>query len=343
MIHIIAFSSKGCELALKISEGLEEENIVFSKTTGNSEGTIPVDMPLSRWARSSFLEANGIIFVGATGIAVRAIAPHVKNKAKDPAVVCIDELGKFSISLLSGHLGGANNLARKVSTITGAVPVISTATDLNKKFSVDTFASTKNMVISDMVIAKEISAAVLENKKIGFKSDYPYSGKLPENLTESQEEYGIYVTSSNKSVFEKTLRLIPKNLILGIGCRRDTSKDTIDSVVRKVLSDNDISIEGVRLIASIDLKSDEKGILEFSDSLDVPFVFFPAKKLNTLRGTFSKSDFVLKTTGVDCVSERAAMLPSAKGELIIRKTGLDGVTVAVVRESYRFNFGVEPI
>ena len=112
MIHIIAFSSKGCELALKISEGLEEENIVFSKTTGNSEGTIPVDMPLSRWARSSFLEANGIIFVGATGIAVRAIAPHVKNKAKDPAVVCIDELGKFSISLLSGHLGGANKIGR---------------------------------------------------------------------------------------------------------------------------------------------------------------------------------------------------------------------------------------
>ncbi len=342
MIHIVAFSSKGCELALKISEGLDTENKVFSKTSGNSEGTVHIDVPISHWAGESFKETEGIVFVGATGIAVRAIAPHVKNKAKDPAIVCIDELGKYCISLLSGHLGGANDLTLKISEITGAEPVISTATDLNKKFSVDVFASSRNMAIGSMNLAKEISAAVLENKNIGFKSDYPYSGNLPENFTESEKNLGIHVTSSNKSIFKKTLRLIPKNLILGIGCRRDTPEDTVNRVVRKVLSDNDISIEGVRLIASIDLKSDEKGLLEFSEKLGVPSVFYTAEELNTLRGDFSKSDFVLKTIGVDCVSERAAMFPSAEGKVIVPKTGLDGVTVAVVKEPFEFNFGVEP-
>lgn len=341
MIHIVAFSSKGCGLALKISERLDVKNRVFSKTSGNSEGTIPVEGPIRDWTGESFKEADGIVFVGATGIAVRAIAPHIRSKTEDPAIVCIDELGKYSISLLSGHLGGANDLALKISEITGAEPVISTATDLNRKFAVDSFASSENMAISDMVLAREVSVGILENKKIGFRSDYPYSGELPENITESDEELGIYVTSSNNSVFKRTLRLVPGNLVLGIGCRRGTPKETIGKVVRKVLEENNVSILGVRLVASINLKSDEKGLLEFSEELKVPSVFFTADELNTLRGTFSRSDFVLKTTGVDCVSERAAVFPSENGELIISKTGIDGVTVAVVREPFEFNFGVE--
>ena len=341
MIHIVAFSSKGCELALRISEGLNVENKVFSKTSGNSEGTIPIEVPIRDWASASFKEADGIVFVGAAGIAVRTIAPHIESKTEDPAIVSIDELGRYSVSLLSGHLGGANDLALKISEITGAEPVISTATDLNRKFAVDTFASSMNLAISDMVLAKEVSAGILDSKNIGFRSDYPYSGELPENLTESDGELGIHVTSSDRSIFRKTLRLVPRNLVLGIGCRRNTPKETIDRVVRTVLSENDVSVLGVRLVASIDLKSDEKGLLEFSKELGVPSVFFTAEELNTLEGTFSKSDFVLETTGVGCVSERAAMFPSGNGELIIRKTGIDGVTVAVVKEPYEFNFGVE--
>lgn len=109
MIHIVAFSSKGCELALKISDNLGIENKVFSKTSVSTEGAEQILVPISQWAGESFKEADSIIFVGATGIAVRAIAPHVKDKTTDPAIVCIDELGKNSISLLSGHLGGAND------------------------------------------------------------------------------------------------------------------------------------------------------------------------------------------------------------------------------------------
>lgn len=341
MIHIVAFSSKGCELALKISEGLDIENRVFSKTSGNSEGTVRIDASLSEWAGESFKRAKGIIFVGATGIAVRAIAPYIKSKTEDPAVICVDELGNYSISLLSGHLGGANNLAYKVSKVIGAKPVISTATDLNEKFSVDSFAKSQNMAIGDMALAKEVSASVLEDKDVGFKSDYPYEGNLPNGLVESDEVLGIHVTSSEQSIFEKTLRLIPRNHVLGIGCKRNTPKKVIFDAVRKVLKDNDISLEGVKLIASIDLKKDEAGLLEFSKEIGVPSVFFTPYELNTLEGEFSLSEFVLNVTGVDCVSERSAIIASDNGKMIVKKTGLNGVTVAVVREPFEFKFGGE--
>ena len=343
MIHIVAFSLKGSELALKISKNLGMENRVFSKTSAVAEGTEQIRVPITEWAEKSFKEADGIIFVGATGIAVRTIAPYVKDKTTDPAVVCIDELGRNSISLLSGHIGGANDLAYTVSEITGANPVISTATDLNKKFSVDSFAVSRNMAISNMKLAKDVSAAVLHNERIGFKSDYPYTGNIPAGLVESEEpELGIYITSGNSSAFRKTLRLIPKNHVLEIGCRRNTPKEKIDNAVRKTLSENNISIKSIRMIASIDLKSDEVGLLEFSDELKVPIVFFTSDELNALQnGDFTVSEFVRKTTGVDCVCERSAVLASTDGKIVIRKIGLDGVTVAVAREPFEFNFGDE--
>lgn len=343
MIYIVAFSTKGCSTALKISEGLGKKCRVFSKTTGDSTGTEKITRSLSDWTGVAFRETDNIVFVGATGIAVRAIASHIKNKAKDPAVVCVDELGKYSISLLSGHIGGANILAEQIASTIGAETIITTATDINKKFSVDSFAVSRNMAIGSMILAKDVSAAVLDDKFIGFKSDHPIKGNVPEELTMADAgELGIYITSSSIEPFTKTLKLFPKNHILGIGCRRDTTKADIDKLVTSTLISSDVSIKSVRLIASIDLKNKEEGLLKFAEENGIPTTFFSSEELNSLPDIgYSRSDFVIKITGVDCVSERSAMAASIKGELIVKKVSENGVTVALVEEPFEVCFGDE--
>lgn len=343
MIYIVAFSTKGCSTALNIAEELDQECRVFSKTTGNNTGTEKIISSLSDWTGNAFREAESIVFVGATGIAIRAIASHLKNKAKDPAIVCVDELGRYSISLLSGHIGGANILTEQIALAIGAEPIITTATDINKKFSVDSFATLRNMAIGSMALAKDVSAAVLDGKFVGLKSDYPVKGNVPKELTKADEgELGIYITSNSIEPFKKTLKLFPKNHILGIGCRKDTPKADIDKLVKSVLNVSDVSIKSVRLITSIDLKKKEKGLLEFADDNSIPTTFFSSEDLNALPNIgYSKSEFVVKITGVDCVSERSAMAASIGGELIVKKVSGNGVTVALVREPFELCFGDE--
>lgn len=344
MIYIAAFSSRGCSTASEISRKLDGKDVrLFSKTTGSSDCR-NIDVPISEWAGNAFREAEGIIFVGAAGIAVRAIAPHIKNKTTDPAVVCVDELGRYSIPLLSGHIGGANDLAYRVASAIGAEPVITTATDINNKFSVDSFAASRGMAISDMGIAKDVSAALLDGRYVGLKSDYPICGSAPYGITLSDHgDLGVYITSGlEKKPFLRTLRLFPRNHILGIGCRRGTGKEDIAKSVMSALDSADISMKSVKLLASIDLKENEEGLVRFAEEHGIDTRFFSSADLNRLPDIgYSKSDFVIGVTGVDCVCERAAVAASTDGELIINKTSDNGVTVAVVRERFLTDFGDE--
>ncbi|HKM09507.1 MAG TPA: cobalt-precorrin 5A hydrolase [Candidatus Methanomethylophilaceae archaeon] len=343
MMFIVSFSAKGCELAFKIAEGLQEECRIFSKTSSDSCSAERIDESISDWTGKAFKEAEGIIFVGATGIAVRSIALHLRGKTVDPAVVCVDENGRYSISLISGHIGGANRLAERVASVIGSEVVITTATDINKKFSVDLFAKSNNMYIGDMVLAKEVSAAILDGKPVGFKSEYPLIGELPQCLTLIDNgELGIHITNGNESLFRRTLRLYPRNHVLGIGCRKDISKNTIEKSVMSALDLYGISIRSVNTIASIDIKSNEGGLLEFAEDNGIPVIFFSSEELNALPdGGFSSSEFVKETTGVDCVCERSAIAASTNGELIVNKVSDNGVTVAVVREPFEIHFGDE--
>lgn len=148
----------------------------------------PIDSSLRDWTGRRFAESDAIIFIGACGIAVRSIAPFVSSKKTDPAVVVIDEQGKFAISLLSGHIGGANELTEEISNLLHATPVITTATDINNKFAVDVFAKTNGCYISDMTMAKEISAALVNGNSVGFASDFPWVGEIPKELQLLDEE-----------------------------------------------------------------------------------------------------------------------------------------------------------
>ena len=304
-----------------------------------------VTEPMHEWSGKRFADSDVITFVGAAGIAVRGIAPHVRDKRHDPAVIVLDEQGKFCISLLSGHIGGANDMVRRLSGKLGSVPVITTATDVNDLFAVDEYAARNGMTISSMTYAKEVSASLLSGDPVGFYTAFQVKGELPEGIywadkldkaradrTGHRDEgtpLGFYISPSFARVdFDHTLWLIPRCLVIGIGCRRGTPVSKIEKLVNHVLWENSLFPEAIAAVASIDLKKDEPGLIEFSRRLEVPFHTFAAEELQALQGSFTPSEFVEKTTGTDNVCERSAVCDGG-GQLIIRKTGEDGVTCAV--------------
>lgn len=307
-----------------------------------------------------FAQADAILFFCAAGIAVRCIAPYIRHKSKDPAVLVLDETGKFCISLLSGHWGGGNELTERVSCLLGAIPVITTATDREGKFAVDVFAVKNDLVLTDWKTAKELSAAVLEGKTLGLVSELSVNGRLPGEIRQvqlgapeqrqtgevkqrqlveaqpglpaeaAQRSQGILISVKKREnpPFPITLQLIPKIVVVGIGCRRGTSSERLEKAVKSCLAENGILPEAVWKAASIDLKAEEEGILALCEKWGLPFETFPAEVLKRQTGDFSASAFVEQTTGVDNVCERSAVAAAA-GKLICKKQVYDGVTVAL--------------
>ena len=294
----------------------------------------PITKPFREFYGELFQAHSALIFVG---IAVREIAPHVRSKATDPAVISLDELGKFVIPILSGHIGGANALAARLADALGATPVITTATDINHRFSVDTWATCHGCAISSLSAAKQISAAVLEGD-VPLCADFPLPEALPTGLTPGQSgTLGIFLGYHKCRPFDTTLRLTPKVLHLGIGCRRGTQKEQIAQAVQEALAQENLDIHAVACAASIDLKADEQGLLDYCAQQRIPVSFYSAEVLRAIPGQFSGSEFVASVTGVDCVCERAALVGAQ--QLIVKKYARDGVTVAVALENWEVHFG----
>lgn len=336
-IWFLSSSAKGCKLALKIRDALSDEKChLYCKTRAEHEGSEQIEISHKEWGGLAFKSADAIIFVGAMGIAVRTIAPYVKSKVTDPAVVVVDEMGLFSIPLLSGHIGGGNRLAQRIAKAIGAVPVITTATDINGKISIDSFATNRNMHIGSMKIAKFVSSAILDNKPVSLFSEFRIEGRIPDGMIISDSgDIGVCVTyRTDRKPYKETLVLTPKCLVMGIGCREGVPKERIMYEINGILRSNSLSKKSIRSLASINMKKDEKGLLEAAEDLGVPAVFFSAEELNSTEGEFSRSTFVESVTGVDCVCERAAVAASHKGKLILRKTSNDGVTVALALDEY---------
>ena len=341
-IAIASFTRNGCVWNQKLCAGLKNHSCEgYALEKYGKETVIPAIAPsLAIWTERMFTNVDAMIFIGACGIAVRSIAPYVKSKKTDPAVLCMDEQGKFVISLLSGHIGGANGLTEEVAAVTGAVPVITTATDVNHKFAVDVFAVKNHCEICEMELAKEASALLVDGKKIGFCSRFSVDGAIPEELvTEKAEklQMGICITASEQdSPYERTLHLIPKMITIGIGCKKNTPPEWIEERVLTVLAKAGISEKAVRQVASIDLKAQEPGILRLAEKYDWQYCTFSAEELKKAKGTFTSSAFVKKITGIDNVCERSAVL--AGGRLIRKKEAVDGVTVALSAADWRAVF-----
>ena len=342
-ISIIAFTDNGMEIAAKLKESLE--GVEFSRCAKGG---------LSQWTEEHFSTSDALVFVGAIGIAIRAISPYVQSKVNDPAVVVVDELGQFSIPVLSGHIGGANELAIQIADILNAIPVVTTATDINDVFAIDTWAKGQGLRILNPECIKLVSSKLLRGESVYVKSDYPIKGDLPQNIILNVSDNGLINDLSNDSdnglsngsddyfdviishkhfkenddIYKNSLFLVPQIITVGIGCRKDKEFEIIENSILKILEKENINILSLNSIASIDKKANEKGIIEFAEKYDLPFNTYSAEELNSLVGEFTKSDFVKSVVEVDNVCERSAVMES-EGKLIRRKDANDGVTVAL--------------
>ena len=325
-LAVIAFTARGGALAQRLAETFGGR--AFGLGKGKIPGLEEADS-LSRWTAERWQDSGGLIFVGACGIAVRAIAPYIKDKFTDPAVVTVDEKGQFVVPLLSGHVGGANELALRVARVTGGQAAISTATDVNGLFAVDVWAKERQLAITDRVLAKEVSSALLAGEPVGFESDFGHP--TPEGLS-AEGKLGVWVTArTGPGPFAKTLRLVPRCLTVGVGCRRGTSEAAITQAVEAALAGWDR--RAVSCVATIDLKANEPGLLAFCEKAGWPLVIYTARELAEEQGNFTPSPFVQSVTGVDNVCERAAVRAADHGICVKPKYGAHGVTTAVAERS----------
>ena len=340
---LIAFSARGEALAEKIARGLSQGGWDCRVEAARKGSSRRIPGTLSDWTRAAFSSAQALVFVGAAGIAVRSVAPCLRGKDRDPAVVVVDDEGKFAVSLLSGHLGGANRLARRIAEIVGAVPVITTATDSAGLFSVDEWAKGQNLAIHTLKEAKAVSAELLDGRSVGFQSDFPVLGPLPRGLQYAESgPVGVCVSLRESRRFDTTLLLVPRIAVLGIGCRRGIAAGDIAAAVRGALARSGISPCCVAGVCSVSLKRDEPGLAEFCRSRGLSLRFFSPEELGRVPGEFSGSPFVRRVTGVDNVCERSAVMGSG-GRLIFRKQTENGVTVAAAAPEYHVVFdGEEP-
>lgn len=322
-----------------------------------------------------FEQVDAIVFVTASGIAVRSVAEHLTHKSKDPAIVCMDECGKHVISLVSGHAGGANAFTQMLADVMWATPVITTATDVEGRFSVDDYARKHNLVVTDWAKAKAISAEVLAtgakpvwvDEAAGSQEEEKNACEICkvqkstgidgcENKVDGCENeidvqklqigsHQVVITPQDVSVDAQTLQLIPRCIVAGVGCKKGTSVDKIEHAVQDAFAKAGLRMEALCVVASIDLKKNEVGLLEFCETRKVPFKTYAAEELRAVPGIYSASEFVSGVTGVDNVCERSAVKYASEhaanqgepllgkqakhGELLLRKQAHGGVTVAL--------------
>lgn len=300
---------------------------------------------LSRFAQQAMVDCDLIVFVGAAGIAVRAVAPYLMGKAFDPAVLVIDEAGRFVIPILSGHLGGANALAERLADGLGATAVITTATDSRAAFAVDTWAAAHDCAVVDPEHIKHVSGALLRGEPVGLRSAFPVDGRLPTQVTlDGTPDSGFVIGFDTETApFAHTLHLVPRIVFLGIGCRKGTDEKTIEAAAQAALDSAGVPWYAVRGVASIDVKQKEPGLLHFCETHGLPLTVFSAETLQHVSGDFTPSDFVARTVGVDNVCERAAVCAASAGRLLCRKTARDGVTIALAQQNWCVCFEEEQL
>ena len=352
MVRVIYFTDRAADLATQITE--------YTDLVDGREGGVEAAL------KEAFDKKIDLAFIGAAGIAVRLIAPYLRDKTTDPAVICMDEAGRFVISLLSGHLGGANDLAKRVAVQIGATPVITTATDLEHTFAVDIFAKKNGLGILNPSAIKTVSSKVLKGELIPVKSadqTLIYQEECRNFLRPVKEDErpvinvvdGGWLLSLldiagidpymplpdrytredlllNCGVSDRCLYLYRQDLAVGVGCRKGTPIDEIFPFLKDVLKNKGLAMARIGSVSSIDVKKDEAGILGLCGVLKVPYHTYTAGELKAVKGNFSPSQFVEDQVGVDNVCERAAALTAGiTGEKIVGKMKTARVTISIYR------------
>lgn len=324
-IAFLSFTARGAALAERLRTAL-------GGTADCAHGA--EEFSLEAWTKEAFAQRQALVFVGAVGIAVRAIAPNLRSKAADPAVVAVDEQGRFAVAVASGHLGGANDLARAVAAVCGAVPVITTATDVGGCFAVDEWARHQNCAVVQPRRIKAVSAKVLAGETILVRSAWRVDGTPPKQVRLADTGADVAVDLYQR---EEALCLAPRIVVLGVGCRRNTPREALEEHFSALCKRLGLWKEAVCEVATIDCKGDEPGLLDFCGAHGWPLRTYPAEALRQVGGVFTASAFVEKTVGVDNVCERCAVL-AAGGPLLERKNAGGGVTMALAQKPYEMDW-----
>ena len=313
-ISAVAFTELGASLGERLCTAIADSDLTRCEPGG-----------LAAWVDEAFASSDALVFIGSTGIAVRAIAPHIKSKTTDPAVVVIDEQGRFAVSLLSGHIGQANRLTSRLAEIIEAVPVITTATDGRGLFAVDDWATRQGLVIKDPRRIKAVSAKLLSGETLRLCTDFPILGTVPSEIELVADGPDVIITQTRQD--DEALVLIPRTVTAGIGCRKGTSWDVIEAQFTAALDAVALDPLAIKDVASIDVKAEEPGLLAFCEKHALPFHTFTAAELADVAGDFTPSSFVAATVGVDNVCERSAV-KSSNGILLLNKFAGHGVTIS---------------
>lgn len=354
-IAIVCITKNGKKLATRIKNCLDESDAYFVKrnkasdsdlsngknqqsSLDDKDSIIVVNQSLKEFIPTIFKKYKCILFIMATGIVVRTIAPLIKSKFEDPAILVTDEKGTNMISLLSGHMGDANKLTLHISKLINSNPVITTATDVNNKSSLDMIAKALNGYIynfRDSVL--KINSMLVNNEEVGLfiDGDYNIDTRGFKLCTKEEiENTNVAVVISNKANLEfkneNIIKLVPRDIVIGVGCKKNTDYDHMRNSLIEFLDINNIDINAVSLIGSIDVKKEEDAIIRLAKYLDVDFKIFSADEISTVDFLYDKSEWVKKNVGVYSVAEPCAHLLS-NGNLIIKKQKFTGITFSVGR------------
>ena len=347
---IVAITKHGIEIARRIKQKMPEAKIyVPAKHNDGGDDIIWFTEQSTELIGKLFTNYDSLICIFSLGAVIRMLAPHLRDKKSDPAVLVIDDRANYVISTLSGHLGGANALTRLVASFLNAKPVITTAADVNDTIAVDLVGRGFGWTIDNFENVTRISASMVNEEKIAIYQDAGernwWQGPLPGNVTQvnsiekikSQEYKAALIISdrllSDAEVINKAVIYRPKTLVVGIGLHWDTSKETIESGIKNVLEKNGLSFQSIRNIASINRKAKVKGLDEFTNQYNLPSEIFEKDDLASV-AVPNPSLTVQRFEGTPSVSEAAALL-SSKGNLIIPKQKFPpSLTIAVSRVAF---------
>ena len=348
-IAILSITNNGRELALRIKEIMKDVDVFFIKkdTDYKNDEVIVVNKGLKEFIPQIFDKYDYLVFIMATGIVVRTIAPLIISKFSDPAILVMDEKGNNIISLLSGHMGGANEMTLYMSDLINSHPVITTATDVNKKSSLDMIAKKLNGYIDDFRDnVLKINSMLVNNEEVHLYIDGNYKINhngftLYDEKTDLDKVRNLVVVTNKKDINkilnknienlnEKIIKVTPKDIVIGVGCKKNTDSKHMKNSLIKFLAEYNIDINAVKEIGSIEIKKDEKAIIDLAKFLDVKFKTFSVEEISKVDYLYEKSDWVKKNVGVYSVSDPVAHLLS-EGRVIINKQKYDGITFSIGR------------
>ena len=376
-LAIISFTENGIKLSQTVAKRLSGRKVTIytkcSRYTAEDLKVQRVKESLQVWTAQRMAEGDALLFIGACGIAVRAIAPNLTDKLHDVPVLVMDEEGRYVIPILSGHVGGANELARELSDLIDARPVITTATDVQKKFAVDLFAKRNHLEIMNKDGIAKVSTKALAGEQLtiavraqNIECYHPkFCEVCEEDFTEAENpllrEASMHKHDWKVCGVEPPLRLVPyvedqpvdvvvsempdnknaliwlrpRRYVVGMGCRKNKDPEELLDFYMKTLEKAMVEPGEVYALASIDKKKDEPGLLVISERMRIPFFTYTAEELNRVGACVHSSEFVKAQVGVDNVCERAALAGcGANGTLIYEKQAFDGMTIAIAERNW---------